>query len=240
MDESGPEKPKPPLVRNNVFSVRDRIEKNAQQRREQEQAKIAASVRAEGFAVYSDWDNPDRVRRKSVVIKAGEMLDELKAGPALSPEAIAEARKQLPEDFSAISYLITHFTHQQLIEEPNRFWAILDMYFGILDKLAETVVDQESAERDIRSRFARELTPDEWVRATAAEMDFAQTDFLSGKKPSFQELFPHMTESVGLKSTTNIVRLLDEYTHNDRRGPSAPYLLALVLEYKKRRKLPWK
>lgn len=215
MSESGGEKPKD-SKRKNIFSVVDKIEKAAQQRREQEQARTEASLRAEGFAVYSDWDNPDRVRRKALFTKAVQMLDALKTGPALSQEAIEEARKQLPNDFSAISYLILNFKHQQLIDEPNHFWAVLDIFFEPLDVLAGTVVDQYSAELDIMTRFGtRELAP----------------------TLNFQESFHSCIEQAGKIKTPNLIQIIDEYTRNEL-GISAPYLLALVREYKNRRKLP--
>lgn len=231
MSESGGEKPKD-SKKKNVFSIVDKIEEASQQRREKEQASIDASLRAEGLAVYSDWDNQDRTRRKILFIKAGKMLDALKAGPALSQEAITEARRQLPNDFSAINYLIMNFKHQQLIDEPNRFWAVLDIFFEPLDKLSEKVRDQFSTELDTMTRFGpTTLTVEDWVRSRGAPMASMP------EGPTFQESLQDCAEQAEKKATSDIVQSLDEYI-NRKLGLTAPLLLALVNEYKNRRKLP--
>lgn len=234
MSESGGEKPKD--SRKNVFSVVDKIGKQ----REEQERKIRDNFRIASDKIdHSIFDDPDRVRRKSLVIKAGKMLDTLRVDPALARDAIAAEREKLPQDAVAISDLIEHSTHEQCIREPNRFWTVLDIFFENLDKFAEMVVDQDSAEADITSRFkGKKLTGDEWVRAAAAQMD-AQTDSLSmgslsEKEPNFQELLLSMVEQVRIMETPDIVQLLDEYTRSEL-GSGAPYLLALVLEYKKRR-----
>lgn len=224
MSDSGGERPKDPK-RRNVFSFVDRSEKK--KREEGRKGKNAPGP--SDLIDYSVFDDPDKVRRKSLVIKAGQMLETLKADPSLSREAITEARKQLPNNFSAISYLIMNFKHQQLIDEPNRFWAILDIFFEPLDKLARTVTDQFSAELDIMTRFKpKNFTQEDWARVSGAPIDSMS------EEPSFQESFARSVNRVKIMQTPNVVELLDEYTRSEW-GPGAPYLLALLNEYKKRR-----
>ena len=116
MSGSGGEKPRD--SRKNVFSVVDGITK----RREKAEKRIKDDISRNSDKIdYSVFDDPERVNRKNLVTKAGQILDLLKNDPSLSADAVAAEREKLPSDFSAISYLILHFTHKQLIDEPNRF-----------------------------------------------------------------------------------------------------------------------
>jgi hypothetical protein len=227
MSESGDEKPKDP--RKNIFSF---VDKFAQRKSEEQKRRDALSVPSD-LIDYSVFDDPDKVRRKSIVIKAGQMLDALRADPVLSPDAIAEERKKLPQDIQSISDFIEKSTHQQLIREPNRFWAILDIFFEPLDKLTETVIDQNSAEEDIMSRFKpKRLTKEEWIHALATQ----ESSLPPEERQSFQDMYSRNVDMVRIMQTPNIVQLLDEYARGEW-GPGAPYLLALLHGYKKRRTL---
>ena len=227
MSGSGGEKPRD--SRKNVFSVVDGITK----RREKAEKRIKDDISRNSDKIdYSVFDDPERVNRKNLVTKAGQILDLLKNDPYLSADAVAAEREKLPSDFSAISYLILHFTHKQLIDEPNRFWAILNIFFGPLDKFASSIVDQTSAESDITARFKpKGVTEYQWNIALAEHRKTLP------EEPSFEESFALNVERVKIMQTPNLVGLLDEYTRSEW-GPGASYLFALVSEYKNRRKLP--
>ncbi|MDO8481958.1 MAG: hypothetical protein Q7S75_02665 [bacterium] len=215
--------------RKNVFSVVDSIAK----RREKAEQKIRDMVAKDSDKIdYSIFDNPDKIRRKDLVTKAGQILDLLKSDPSLSAEKIAAERKKLPSDFPAISYLITHFTHQQLIEEPNRFWAILDIFLEPLDSFAGNITNQTSAEADITARFKpKNVTVEQWQHLLAEHKKTLP------EETGFEESLALSLERVKIMQTPNLFQLLDEYTRSEW-GPGAPYLLALMTEYKSRRKLP--
>ena len=220
----------PPFPKKRVLFSADLFDNR---RATQDKKRDEEFFRVNDLRNYKIYDDPDKVRRKKVAIKAGQMLDKLRNNPDLSRDAIATEREKPPRPMEA-SNLIEKYSDQELADEPNRCWAILDKYFEPLDKFAETVVDQNTAEADILSRFQGKnpVVTDDLARAITEQMDA-----LSEKKPSFQELFPRQVERVKIMQSSTVVDLLDSYTINEW-GPGAPYLLALVLGYKERRKLP--
>ncbi|MBI2612244.1 hypothetical protein HYW59_00295 [Candidatus Kaiserbacteria bacterium] len=244
MSESDGEGPKGP-DRKNIRSIVDKIQRKKDDKKRTDDLEWRVYNR--DTVDYQKFKDPERIRRKQLDAKASTMLDTLRADPAGSIESAIVALSDLQTQKVPPNYdtLVESLTHEQCVREPDKARAILDGYFKSLDELAARITDEKSAEDDITDRFSpKGLTPDEWARRAASLLDEEKArksrDELGFSHPSERTSFEKQLESqmqyARLDKTESVVGRVRSYSLNEW-GPHASYLLAVILEYRKRRGL---